>query len=412
MVLKLTWVNRSIFLLSYFCFSPFFAPCIAEDTHDKAATEKVELKVVGAGFDKPVQIILSTEEKPKLYVVEQKGLIVPAANEGKVGAALINISEQTAYTEGDGGLLGAAFHPKFSENNKILVHYVVLKQQLEQRISEITLLGSSDNVDERALIRYVHPHAGHYGGHVQFGADGNLYVGIGDGGGDADPDERGQSTNDIFGSILRINPEENQGAPYLAPIDNPFVGNKSANKDIYAYGFRNPRTFSFDKLTQALWLGDSGSGLSQEINLVRRGGNYGWSVYDGMDCLRMKFECLDKSYLLPVHAYGKKEGNSVTAGFVYRGTKLRSLIGKFLFSDRSNGKIWALEGKSNPNIKLQLLLESKRMISSFGEDEEGELYAADYQSGEILKITGREPELAPQKPALTQTESGIEAKTP
>ncbi|MFN8392144.1 MAG: PQQ-dependent sugar dehydrogenase [Bdellovibrionota bacterium] len=379
------------------------APALAENPPKAAAT--IALEEVADGYKRPVQIVVAPGEDGRIYIVEQSGKVVPL----KVGSPeerdpIVDLTDAVA-TVPEGGLLGFAFHPKYPEVSKGYAHYIGKSREVENRISEVVLAdGAPGGVnEERKLIRLSQGAVVHIGGQIMFGPDNYLYIGIGDGGAHNDPKETGQNFGDQFGNILRIDVEEQTATnqPYLAPVDNPFVSGTRGNRDVWAGGLRDPRTFSFDSKTNNLWVGDTGAGLMQEVDIVKPGGNYGWSVFDGAECLRMRFECMNQKYQPPVVSYLKQDGAGVTVGYVYRGKAMPDLEGTLIYGDRVSGKIWGLKYEDEKLVSNTLLLATDKDVSAFGQKANGELLLADYKTGKIFRIVSAQPEKAPAKTPAT-----------
>lgn len=236
------------------------------------------------------------------------------------------------------------------------------------------------------------PFANHNGGMIAFGPDGALYIGRGDGGGRGDPDSRAQNPEDLLGKILRL--DVNQGKPYAIPADNPYASG-GGRREIYAIGLRNPWRFSFDRETGSLWVADVGQDAWEEVDLVVRGGNYGWRVMEGRHCFLPKIDCDKPGLQLPVLEYGHEAGRcSITGGYVYRGSSQPALKGLYVYGDYCSGDIFAarLEGGAHPRVieGPEVLLRSGLRISSFGEDEAGELYVVDHGGGVYRLESSRE----------------------
>jgi uncharacterized repeat protein (TIGR03806 family) len=285
------------------------------------------------------------------------------------------------------GLLGFAFHPQFPSVPRAFASYTARKNgQLVSRISRFTASTTSlDRTTEQVVLEVVQPFDNHNGGHIAFGRDGFLYIGLGDGGGAGDPTRKAQRTDSLFGKLLRI--DVDSGTPYGIPADNPFA-NGGGRREIYALGFRNPWRFSVDRATGEIWLGDVGQDQREEIDRVERGGNYGWSLREGDRCFRDPPACNDASFRAPIAVYGRSEGISVTGGFVYRGTAIPGLVGAYVYGDFGSGTIWGLfadagTGQLEPRV---LANSTGRQISSFAEGSDGELYVLDYGTGEIVRL--------------------------
>ena len=380
-------------------------PAAAPVAPPSTGLPRLELEQVATGYDKPVQLVTVPDTTGSIYVVEQTGKVVLLEADIPDRSTLLDITDEAIYGE-ESGLLGFAFHPQFSSNRRIYAHYIGKARELENRVSEfVASSGATPASEERKLLRLADPGAANFGGHILFGPDDFLYVGLGDGGGYNDPQERGQNQNDQYADLLRINVEEETSTQqqYTAPVDNPFVANGLGHRDVWAVGLRNPRTFTFDSLSRTLWLGDAGTGIEQEINIIKTGGNYGWSAFDGSGCLRMKFECMNQKYLAPVTSYQKKDGSGVAVGYVYHGPSLPpEMEGLLFYGDRASGKVWGLKYEGGELKSNTLLMETGKEISCFGQDAKGELLLADYKTGTIFRIVGAAPSKTPAKTPIIQ----------
>jgi uncharacterized repeat protein (TIGR03806 family) len=345
-------------------------------------TAAVELTEMISGLDRPIKVASIDQ---RLLIVEQPGKVKSLKNGESQATLILNLQDRvTAISPGgdERGLLGMAIHPRTS--NRVFLSYTT-REPLRSRISEFRYDLASNRIDpasESIILELPQPFSNHNGGDIAFGKDGMLYIAFGDGGSGNDPQGNGQSLNTLLGKILRI--DIDHAKPYTIPTSNPFANRNDAKKEIFAYGLRNPWRFSFDRLTGELWAGDVGQGKYEEIDLIESGKNYGWNTMEGKHCLRGN-TCNTAGLTLPVHEYGRADGFSVTGGFVYRGTKIPSLNGKYVFGDFGSGKIWALANQGNGNVSVELLLESQRNISSFGEDQNGELLVLDHR-GSVLRL--------------------------
>lgn len=253
--------------------------------------------------------------------------------------------EETGFEE---GLHGLAFHPSFATERRVFLCY---SQRDPRRtvVSEFKVSSEgplrADPESEQVLLDLPHPLGNHYGGGIAFGPDGFLYISIGDGGVRDDPYRLGQNLWTLHGKILRIDINGRKGSqPYLIPADNPFVDKQEIRDEIWAFGFRNPWGMSFDKKTGTLWCGDVGQDSWEEVNLVKRGGNYGWSEREGPARFTNRAQAPEEGtgFIDPIHSYDHTQGISITGGFVYRGKRLRGLQGSYLFGDWGTGIIWSL----------------------------------------------------------------------
>jgi uncharacterized protein (TIGR03437 family) len=347
----------------------------------------IQLRRIASGFEMPLYVTSAKDGSGRLFVVEQRGRIRIVANGQVQEQAFLDITDRIKCC-GEMGLLGLAFHPNFRNNGRLFVNYTRAAAGFagETVIAEYTVAPGNPNVavkeSERIVLSFPQPFENHNGGMVEFGADGFLYIATGDGGSGGDPMGNGQSLNTLLGKILRIDVDST--ALYAIPADNPFV-NAAGLDEIFAYGLRNPFRFSFDRETGRLFAGDVGQVQREEVDIIVKGGNYGWNIMEGTLCFRPSTGCNRTGLILPIHDYPRSEGTTVTGGYVYRGSAVPSLAGKYVYADFGSGTVWALRAVSAEMWSNETLLETGRNISSFGEDEAGELYVADY-AGELLQI--------------------------
>ncbi len=365
-ILFLTFYSTSVWGLS----SPPIQP-----------TDRFILKVVvSKGLSKPIFLTHAGDTSSRLFVVEQDGRVLIVENGRLQPNPFLDISPKLA-TGGERGLLGLAFHPKFLQNRRFFVNYT-RKRDGATVIAEYQAspsLRRSEN-KETILLIIPQPYGNHNGGMIAFGQDGFLYIGTGDGGAGGDPGNRGQNPSELLGKILRI--DVNRGTPYAIPTDNPFR-KKHEQAEIFATGFRNPWRFSFDRITGELWAGDVGQNAWEEIDLVRLGKNYGWRLMEGTHCYEPDQGCgALKGLTNPVTEYSHDRGRcSVTGGYVYRGKKIPTLQGTYLFGDFCTGEIWGYRDR-----RSKVLADTNLMIASFGEDTDGELYVLGH-GGSIHQFT-------------------------
>ncbi len=344
----------------------------------------------------PLYLTFSPHDSQKrLYIVEQDGKIKIFQNGILQEKPFLDITSQVK-SGGEMGLLGLAFHPKFQKNKKFYINYTTKKnKKLKTRISEFKISSKTKLAlphSERILLEFEQPYANHNGGHLIFGPEGHLYIGTGDGGSRGDPHGHGQNLNTLLGKMLRIQVKEN--STYDIPPDNPFIKITGAKKEIWAYGLRNPWRYSFDRKTRSLYVADVGQDEREEIHIIQKGGNYGWNVMEGSHCFHPPQNCNTQTLELPIAEYSHQEGLSITGGYVYRAKKIPSLQGIYIFGDYISGKIWGIRYDSHSyDGKLlvpKLLLETNFKISSFGEDEDGELYVIDHR-GSVYLLKEKEP---------------------
>lgn len=337
-------------------------------------------------FEGPVGIATRKDDPRALYIVEQPGRIVRADLDRPADkpVTILDITDRV-YNKGDEqGLLGLAFHP--DDPGRAFVNYTTKTETVIARFDasagEPTKLDPSS---EEKLLTFKQPFANHNGGQLAFGPDGYLYIGTGDGGSGGDPYNNSQNLDSLLGKILRIDVDRPaQGAAYGIPADNPFLND--GRPEIYAYGLRNPWRFSFDEETGQLWAADVGQSTLEEIDLVKKGGNYGWRIQEGTLCYDPKENCETEGLEPPIYVYGRDQGVSITGGYVYRGSERTDLRGWYVFGDYGMGTIWALRQRENGAPDVVELLASEENITSFGADASGELYLCT-QEGRILRLT-------------------------
>jgi glucose/arabinose dehydrogenase len=290
---------------------------------------------------------------------------------------------------GEQGLLGLAFHPDYETNGRFFINYTDVNG--DTVVAEVQTSDDPNRAEEgsvQPLLQIDQPFANHNGGQLAFGPDGYLYIATGDGGSAGDPQGNGQDTGALLGKLLRI--DVDSGDPYGIPEDNPFASGGGA-PEVWAYGLRNPWRFSFDSNTDDLWIADVGQGEFEEINRARRargGLNYGWNVMEGTQCFKGG-GCDQSDKVLPISGYTHDLGCSVTGGYVYRGKDSPGLTGGYIFGDYCSGTIWGIDARSPDFTVPEELLESGLSVSSFGLDEEGELYLTDLSEGGLYKVVAR-----------------------
>lgn len=334
---------------------------------------------------RPVFLTHAGDGSNRNFVGIQQGTIHvfpndPGATETKL---FLDITKKVLYLdkENEQGLLGLAFHPKYKENGQFFVFYTLKDPKLTNVVSRFTVKkdnpNEADPASEVEILRIPRPFWNHDGGTIAFGPDGYLYVSLGDGGSGNDPLKNGQKMTTVLGKVLRIDVDrEEDGKKYGIPKDNPFVGKKDVLPEIWAYGFRNPWRIAFDRKTGQLWLGDVGQNLFEEINIVTKGGNYGWSLREGFHPFSDLGVGPRKDLLEPIWEYNHDIGKSITGGVVYRGKSLPELDGHYLYGDYITGRIWALkydEAKGRV-VANRVLQRTQDLILSFAEDQNGEAY--------------------------------------
>ena len=367
----------AVLILSYFLVTPALGFSVAPTE----PTAQFALAPISSGnLHKPVFLTHTGDKSGRLFVVEQNGKIL-ILEKGRLHLKpFLDISSMLS-TGGERGLLGIAFHPGYSKNRRFFINYT-RKQDRATVIAEYHRSSNPNRseTDGKILLVMPQPYGNHNGGMVAFGPDGFLYIGMGDGGAGGDPEDRGQNPNELLGKILRIDVDRDD--PYGIPPDNPFA-KKGGKPEIYATGFRNPWRFSFDQKTGELWVGDVGQNSWEEITTAKRGENHGWRLMEGKHCFNPEQDCHGaKQLTLPVLEYSHSNGRcSVTGGYVYRGKKIPTLQGTYLFADFCSGEIFGYRDGTHT-----VLLNTSLQIPSFGEDEAGELYVLGY-GGSIHKLT-------------------------
>jgi glucose/arabinose dehydrogenase len=331
----------------------------------------------------------------RLFVVEQGGKIRIIQNSAILAQPYLDISGKVT-TGGEMGLLGVTFHPSFQQNGKTYINYVrTVSGQIQSVIAEYTASPANANtVDpatERILLTVdqVGNFNNHKAGQLAFGPDGFLYFGLGDGGSGGDPFGHGQNTQTLLGKLMRIDVNATSpGLQYRIPPDNPFAGGGGL-PEIWAFGLRNPWRFSFDRVSGRMFLADVGQDMFEEIDIIQKGGNYGWNIMEGMHCFNPPSGCNMTGLMLPIIEYSHSEGNAVIGGFVYHGSNIAALKGMYVFGDLGTGKIWTLQ-ETSPNMFTRgLAATTGKTISSLGQDLSGELYVVDYGGGNMYRIVAQ-----------------------
>ena len=341
-------------------------------------------------FDRPVDLQSAGDKNNRLFVVEQPGRIRVFDNSPDAGQSqvFLDIQSRVRTQHPEEGLLGLAFHPRFADNGLFFVYYSVSSPR-RTRLSRFAIdtddPTTADPSSEQVILEIEQPYGNHNGGQIAFGPDGYLYIGTGDGGAANDPHDAGQDLGTLLGKILRIDIEGD--APYTSPLDNPFAGGSDEHRsEIYAYGLRNPWRFSFDTATGRLWVGDVGQNAFEEIDIVAKGGNYGWRTMEASICRPPTQGCGQEGLELPVWEYRHRGGGrSVTGGFVYRGAKLPDLVGAYVYADFVTGEVWRLDYNGEDRATNTLIEDTSLFVSSFGVDDQDELYICDYR-GKIYTL--------------------------
>jgi glucose/arabinose dehydrogenase len=349
-----------------------------------APSQAVRLDPVATGLQAPLYVTHSRDGSGRLFIVEQGGRVKLLKPGAVAPTVFLNITGKVR-SGGEQGLLGLAFHPQFATNRRFFVNYTRVPDGatvIAEYQGPPAGVDVADPNTERVLLVVAQPFENHNGGMIEFGHDGFLYIAFGDGGSGNDPGNHAQNPNDLLGKILRI--DVNGAQPYAIPPDNPFAGG-GGRPEIYALGFRNPFRFSFDRVTGTLFAGDVGQGAREEIDVVTRGGNYGWRVFEGTLCTGLGPGACDPTlFTAPIIQYEHQAGRcAVIGGYVYRGQAGSLPLGSYVFGDLCTGELFL----DNPS---QVLMDTAFTLASFGEDEAGEVY--------VIDLTGAVYRFAPDTP--------------
>ena len=368
------------------------------------AAKVMAAELVASGFKQPTYVCSEPNDASRLYVLERSsGKIMLIKNGVVQSKPFLNISDRVSSDrDGEQGLFSMVFPPNFGPNNRFF--YVCYSDIFGASVVDAYKIGSNPDRAKKGSAKKIIEIQGteniHFAGMMAFGPDGNLYIGRGDGGPADDPLGRGQDQNTLLGKLLRI--KVNKDKNYKVPSDNPFVGQVDKKPEIWAYGLRNPWRFSFDRLTGDLYIGDVGQNWMEEIDFQPAsstgGENYGWNVAEGLECQGGGGTCgTNTGFTPPIHQYTRAGGVAVIGGYVYRGSAIPEMQGRYLFADHGFTTIWSFVNNAGTATGLQDRTDELEpegsntinSISSFGEDADGELYIVDIGDGEIYKIVPR-----------------------
>lgn len=370
-------------LIAAAVFGGLFAPA-------RAATFQIQLKEVASGLDLPVFLTHAGDGSGRMFVLEKPGRIVILNQDGQeLDQPFLDIRSKVGSSGYEQGLLGLAFHPNYEQNGLFFVNYT--DRQGDTVIERYRVLqddaNRADPSTAKAILKIDQPFPNHNGGMVAFGPDGYLYIGMGDGGGGGDPLKAGQDTRQLLGKILRL--DIDNGDPYAIPADNPFADGKEGAAEVWSYGWRNPWRFSFDRATNDKYIADVGQNAYEEVSFEKAGSpgglNYGWNTMEASHCFPERAGCNRDGLVLPVAEYGHSLGNSITGGYVYRGNTYPRLQGYYFFADFGSSRLWSLQ-QANGSWQMEQIAEVGFPVSSFGEDEAGEVYLVDFR-GRIHRLT-------------------------
>lgn len=360
----------------------------------------------GLTFTAPVELLSPPDNTKRLFVVQQNGIIKVFKNKPGITNAevsnFLNIASQVTFN-GEAGLLGMAFHPQYATNGYFYVTYT-RPGPLTTVVSRFTVKpgnpNEADPQSEVILFTQAQPYSNHNGGKLAFGKDGYLYISLGDGGSAGDPQNYAQNLSSLLGKILRLDVNQSSGSlNYSIPESNPFRNNtQDYREEIFSYGLRNVWKFSIDQSTNTIWAADVGQGNREEIDIITSGGNYGWRLMEGTLCYNPSTNCNPGNLILPIFEYPHTDNNrSITGGYVYRGVQIPEWQGNYIYGDYISGRIWKLEYSNNTAANTFLNLAGG-LISSFGEDHNGEIYVVRYSTSNTGRIFRYFPE-APVAPA-------------
>jgi glucose/arabinose dehydrogenase len=352
------------------------------------AAPKVALKLISEALDQPLYVTHAGDNSGRIFVVEKVGQIVILRDGQPAAEPFLDISDRVGSSSSEQGLLSVAFHPQFAQNGRLFVNYT--DRNGDTVISRFQAEGDrADPASETVLLKIDQPFPNHNGGLALFGPDGYLYIGMGDGGSAGDPQGNGQNLKALLGKMLRL--DVDNGDPYGIPPNNPWPSDDQARPEVWAYGLRNPWRFSFDRKTGDLYIADVGQNQYEEIDFqpaASRGGeNYGWNTMEGQHCFRAD-SCDSSGLVMPIAEYDHSLGCSITGGYVYRGAAFPRLQGLYFYGDYCSGRLWALSQPTSGRWQQHDLLQTPLRISSFGEDQAGELYITDLNGGLYQLVEG------------------------
>ena len=378
------------------------APAKGAPRPQKATLPKVKLQRVSPEITlrRPIQVVFEPGDSTRMYVLEQPGRILildPNDRDAKEAKVFMDIHGQVNSKGNEEGLLSLAFHPDFAKNGRFFLFYTAMDAEKKRRnvlsawnIDPETRLG--DPKSEQLLLSVDDPYSNHNGGTVLFGSDGKLYLSLGDGGAANDPQHNGQELGSLLAKVLRIDVDRKDGdKPYAVPADNPFVGKEGARPEVWASGLRNVWRMSFDRKTGELYAGDVGQNQYEEVDIVTKGGNYGWNPREGLHAFAGgQPGNAGDAYVDPVVEYPHDEGVSITGGYVSRNPRFPQLEGVYLYADLVSGRVWGIRCEGGKRVAgPEIVAQTKNHLpTSFGEAADGTLYMSTFEGSQDTRAKG------------------------
>ena len=354
------------------------------------SAQSVVLETVTRKVEQPTLVTHARDGSGRLFVLEKQGRILVFRPETAEPSVFLDIGALVGSGGSEQGLLGLAFHPRYAANGLFFVDYTDRTGAVV--VARYHVSGDSPDVadpnDAQTILRVEKPSGKHNGGMLAFGPEGYLYISLGDGGLPGDPNGNAQKRSVLLGKLLRI--DVDNGQPYAIPADNPYVGDSRYRPEVWAYGLRNPWRFSFDRATGDLYIGDVGNTTWEEVDVQRAGTggglNFGWNEMEGLHCYPARSTCNVAAYVQPVTEYDRAQGCSIIGGHVYRGSSYPSLQSLYFFGDYCSGRIWTLQEIAPGQWNREEVATTPLGISSFGEDEAGELYLTNVADGAVYRL--------------------------
>ncbi len=393
------------------CLLTLTAAAVVAAAAPLAAQTKLAAELVATGFSAPIDLQVPRGDKARLFIAEHAGLVRIIKNGQVLPTPYLDLTTKTIRS-GERGLLGLAFHPNYAQNGYVFVYYT--DRSGNSVLERYTVSSANPDVADFASARTIlgpltQPFSNHNGGSLFFGPKGYLHLSLGDGGSGGDPGCRAQDGQNLLGKLLRLDIDTATTAPYAIPPDNPFRNDPNVRDEIVHLGLRNAWRCAFDRVTGDLYLADVGQNALEEVSFAANGQlglNFGWKIMEGTNCystaacLATVPACNAPSLVLPIHTYGRTDGRSITGGYVYRGCAIPDLKGTYFFADYVTRRIWSFRYQNGNKTEFQdrttqLVPKagSQRInaVTSFGEDDYGELYLCDHSDGEIWKVVADAP---------------------